>query len=108
MATRKLGISLDDYLPSEEKEIEKRLDDAHEVHEDGTRSTRSQSKKAQEVQEVQEELKPTQGVKGSKRKRINMAFSDANYDYIVHESRRRGISATQFVNNIIAAYRAES
>ena len=34
-----------------------------------------------------------------------MAFSDENHKWITMESRRRGISATQYVNDIIAAER---
>ncbi len=52
------------------------------------------------------ELGTTRGRKGQKLKRINMAFSDLNYDYITFESRRRGMSATQFVNYIIELYKA--
>ena len=61
----------------------------------------------QEVhEEPQKEYGSTQGnKKGIKLKRINMAFSDANHDYITKESRRQGISATAFVNKIIDEYR---
>ena len=48
----------------------------------------------------------TQGKKGEKAKRINMAFSDDNHDYITKESRRQGMSATAFVNRIIDEYRS--
>lgn len=68
----------------------------------------------QEVQYVQEliqlpkkEIGNTQGKKGMKLKRINMAFSDDNHEYITIESRRRGISATAFVNLIIDLYRKD-
>lgn len=67
--------------------------------------------KAQEVQEVQKVMKEigtTQGRKGHKLKRINMAFSDMNHEYITKESRRRGMSATAFVNMIIDEYRSEN
>ena len=73
---------------------------------------------AQEVYDVQEvqdvhylqqdtrrEYGTTQGKKGQRAKRINMAFSDVNHEYITKESRRRGISATAFVNKIIDEYR---
>ena len=66
--------------------------------------------KVQEVQEVRKEKKreygTTQGKKGQRAKRINMAFSDANHEYITKESRRQGMSATAFVNMIIDEYRA--
>ena len=70
----------------------------------------------QQVQEVQEvkiaqtvkEIGSTQGKKGKKLKRINMAFSDANHEFIVTESRKNGISATAFVNRILDAYRNQN
>lgn len=46
----------------------------------------------------------TQGKKGMKMKRINMGFSDDIHYYIHHESRKRGISASRFVNEIIEEY----
>lgn len=59
----------------------------------------------QKVPEVQKEIGTTQGKKGQKLRRINMAFSDVNHEYVTKESRRRGISATAFVNSIIDEYR---
>lgn len=61
----------------------------------------------QEVQQEAKEIGTTQGKKGQKLKRINMAFSDKNHEYITHESRRKGISATAFVNQIISEYRVK-
>lgn len=52
-------------------------------------------------------LGTTQGRKGEKAKRINMAFSDDNHAFIRAESRRLGMSATQFVNMLIEQYRAQ-
>ena len=70
------------------------------------------TQQTQQVQEVQEEkyrtIGSTQGRKGHKLKRTNMAFSDLNHEYITMESRRRGISATEFVNQIIEKYRKGS
>lgn len=65
-------------------------------------------KPTQEVQEAQEDKKEigtTQGKKGHKLKRINMAFSDENHEYITKESRRQGITSTAFVNKIIDKHR---
>lgn len=70
-----------------------------------TRSTRSTGRYTQDVQEVHEKLPQTQGKKGAKAKRINMAFSDENHEWIKRESRRQGISATQYVNDIVAQER---
>lgn len=72
---------------------------AQEVQEVNTRSTRREEPKEENT------IGSTQGRKGHKLKRINMAYSDSNYEYITMESRRRGISATEFVNKIIEAYR---
>lgn len=52
-------------------------------------------------------LGTTQGVKGKKLPRINMAFSSETYEYIKRESRMRGLSATAFVNHIIEEYKKE-
>ena len=69
----------------------------------------------QEVQDIQikkptpKEYGTTQGNRnGVKLKRINMAFSDNNYEYITKESRRQGLSATAFVNIVIDEYRKKS
>lgn len=73
--------------------------------EDTDISTRSTRRYTQDVQEVHEKLPQTQGKKGAKAKRINMAFSDENHEWIKRESRRQGISATQYVNDIVAQER---
>jgi flagellar basal body rod protein FlgB len=71
---------------------ETKVQQVHDVHE--------------AVQEVKVEYGSTQGNRnGIKLKRINMAFSDANYDYITKESRRNGLSATAFVNKILDNHR---
>lgn len=57
------------------------------------------------VKDVPKEIGTTQGKKGQKLKRINMAFSDLNHEYITKESRRQGMTATAFVNMIIEEYR---
>lgn len=75
----------------------------------GNRSKIKSTQQAQETQQVQEvqqrEYGTTQGKKGQHAKRINMAFSDINHEYITKESRRQGLSATAFVNKIIDGYR---
>ena len=70
-----------------------------------TGSTGSTRRYTQDVQDVHEKLPQTQGKKGAKAKRINMAFSDENHEWIKRESRRQGISATQYVNDIVAQER---
>jgi len=43
-----------------------------------------------------------------KLKRINMAFTDENYDYINVMSRVKGLSLTDFVNELLAKSREEN
>lgn len=91
---------------------------AHDVYEVHEKSEIQEEQKAQDahetqiVQEVQDTkmntkktIGSTQGKIGEKLKRINLAFSDENHDYVRLESRRRGKSITQFVNEIIEEYR---
>lgn len=47
----------------------------------------------------------TQGRKGKKKPRINMAFEPHLYEFIRAEAERQDISLTQFVNEIIEFYR---
>lgn len=72
--------------------------------------------KEQEVQEPQEvtaeqkviaDLR-TQGQKGAKLDRINMAFTSDNMDYIRTMSKLKGQTMTQFVNVIIAEEREKN
>jgi DNA-directed RNA polymerase subunit F len=52
---------------------------------------------AQEVQPVQR----TQGKKGQKLPRINMAFQTSNLEYLQLISRIEGKSITEYVNNLV-------
>lgn len=67
----------------------------------------SNAKNAQEVQEVctRSTRSGTQGRKGCHAKRINMAFSDDNYEWIRKTARQEGITMTQLVNAILDSYR---
>ena len=78
---------------------------AHEVQEvhEANRNIITQSIELSSGKKIGE----TQGKKGQKLKRINMAFSDENHIYITLESRKVGLSATAFVNKIIDEYRKE-
>lgn len=69
-------------------------------------STRGQQGTAspQEAKERRSKMK-TQGRKGVKAVRINMAFSDDNYDYIALVAPASGKTMTLLVNEIIADYR---
>lgn len=62
---------------------------------------------AQEVKEAQEELK-TQGKKGAKAQRINMAFTPSNLQFIRTMSKAKGQTMTQFVNDLITKERTQN
>lgn len=47
----------------------------------------------------------TQGKKGAKAKRINLAFSDVNYDFVSTMASMTGKTMTHFVNYILDEYR---
>ena len=49
----------------------------------------------------------TQGKKGCKAQRVNMAFSADNYDFIQVVSKLKGFNLTQFVNFVMDKYREE-
>lgn len=64
---------------------------------------------AQDTQEVERvKLPPTQGRKGQKLPRINMAFSPENLEHIQIMGRVTGCSATEYVNRLIAADREKN
>lgn len=83
--------AVDDFITPAKQEVQEEI--LHQVHD------------VPKEKEESIEYGTTQGRKGHKLKRINMAFSDDNHEYIKKESRHRGISATEFVNNIIGDYR---
>lgn len=61
---------------------------------------------AQQVQDVQQvQYGTTQGKKGQKMPRINLAFSTENHDFLRTESRKQGMSITAFINHIVEQYR---
>lgn len=60
----------------------------------------------QEATERAEALQ-TQGRKGCKAVRINMAFSPSNYEFIRVMAKATGRTMTQFANVVIEAYRNE-
>ncbi len=49
----------------------------------------------------------TQGRKGCAAKRINLAFTPDNHDFITFVSHYKGITLTRLVNDIIEQYRIE-
>ena len=60
----------------------------------------------QEAKERADQLR-TQGRKGCKAVRINMAFSTPNYEFIKIMAKASGKTMTEFTNLVIAAYRRE-
>lgn len=60
----------------------------------------------EEAAERAAEMK-TQGRKGCKATRINMAFTPANHDFIKTMSRVCGYTMTEFTNIVIERYRME-
>lgn len=63
--------------------------------------------KAEDVQEAQEALQ-TQGRRGYKLQRINMGFTPTNLDYIRTMAKAKGLSQTQFVNQVLDRHREEA
>ena len=68
----------------------------------GQQGTASQQEAAKRASQMR-----TQGRKGCRAVRINMAFSPENYEFIHIMARISGKSLTEFTNNVIAKYREE-
>lgn len=62
--------------------------------------------RTQEVHGTQE-VRPTQGRKGMKQARINMAFTQDNLEYLRIMSRIEGVSMTDYVNRLLETDRQE-
>ncbi len=60
-----------------------------------------------DVQEAQENLR-TQGRRGYRLQRINMGFTPTNLDYIRTMAKAKGMSQTQFVNQVLDRHREET
>lgn len=65
----------------------------------GNASPQEQAQRADEMR--------TQGRKGCKAARINMAFTPANHEFIKIMARATGNTMAKFTNMVIAAYRKE-
>ena len=66
------------------------------------RSTAGKEEQAERAAAMQ-----TQGRKGCKAKRINMAFTPGNYEFIKVMAKASGRTMTEFTNLVIAAYQRE-
>lgn len=72
------------------------------------RGSSTQQAEQEVTQQVMQQTLPlprrtvrTQGRKGKKKPRINMAFEPDVYEFILAEAQRRGMSLTQMVNELI-------
>lgn len=75
--------------------------------EQATADHRGQSVITPEEKAKRESTLKTQGRKGAKLPRINLAFSPQNFDFVRVVARASGKSMTEFINLIIAQYRTE-
>ena len=77
---------------------------------DNTNKNTQQKHEVQKVQSVKEAQaeQHTQGRKGYKMQRINMAFTPDNIDFLRTISKVKGQTMTQFVNNILDKAREEN
>lgn len=105
-------FSGDNVLQQESSEHAHEAYGAHDVQTEQEAQEVNATHEEQDIHEVQvgnvgikRALGSTQGRKGEKLKRINLAFDDVNYEYVRIESRRRGKNITEFVNAIIEDYR---
>lgn len=71
----------------------------------GGRGTQSEAEAAEKEARARDGR--TQGRKGCKAARINMAFSPENHAFIQFVARYKGMSLTQFVNDVLDQYREE-
>lgn len=95
-AARVLGVAEDAIAP---EVIE--ADDAQENMSEPKKRKPRRTYNAQEAHEYRDMLK-TQGRKGASAKRINLAFTDTNYNYVSTMARVRGETLTEFINLVIA------
>lgn len=95
-AARVLGVAEDAIAPE--------VIEADYVQENMSESKKRKPRRtynAQEAHEYRDMLK-TQGRKGAGAKRINLAFTDTNYNYVSTMARVRGETLTEFINLVIA------
>lgn len=78
-----------------------------EHEEEERRGKTGQTTASEEEQTERKKSMRTQGRKGCNLKRINMAFTDENHDYIKIMARVSGKSMTEFVNWVLEQYRSE-
>ena len=79
----------------------------HSAIEQATGSSGRQTTASQEEQQERASELRTQGRKGCKATRINMAFTPENHEFIKVMAKATGRNMTEFTNVVIAAYRKE-
>ncbi len=70
------------------------------VRKNGQQATASSSERIARMEQLK-----TQGRKGCKAMRINMAFTPENHKYLKRCARENGMTITKFCNKIITQYR---
>lgn len=86
---------------------------AGRVYEAMAEATKDPEKRAQQITAAPAEVEErraalhTQGRKGAKATRINMAFTPDNHDFIKTVARATGKTMTEFTNIVIERYRTE-
>ena len=75
--------------------------------EQATAKPKQQGTATPQEAEARKEALETQGRKGCKATRINMAFTPANHYFIKRLARFNGVSMTVYCNAVIRAYREE-
>ena len=60
------------------------------------------------TENVEERLPQTQGRKGHKRLRHNMAFTKVNHEFMLTQARKQGITMTEYVNKLLDDARYEA
>ncbi|PKM60719.1 MAG: hypothetical protein CVU99_06760 [Firmicutes bacterium HGW-Firmicutes-4] len=81
--------------------------DTQEIQETQEEQVAQDTLNAQDVQ-LKQNAPSTQGRKGQKLPRINMAFSEVNLEYLQLMSRIQGVSMTAYVNNLIESDREKN
>lgn len=78
----------------------------YEALEEATSKSR-QTEASEEEQRVRMAEMRTQGRKGCKAPRVNIALTEDNYQFVKVMSKTTGRAMTQFINLVITAYRQE-
>lgn len=79
----------------------------YDAIEQSTAKKQQQGTASPQEQNARKEALETQGRKGCRATRINMAFTPANHYFIKRMARINGVSMTVYANAVIRAYREE-